>query len=1050
MFTPVHCMKSMLNKIYGALSVVIASRVGVDFVKRKRTLMRAIFEMGHCWTARFVRNGATAQFLPDRSEVLVIAGPYPYTAFAFIIQKVPTLLEAAVEYIGEIFHNDQCALRKLPVPELVKVRPYNKEEICNILKDQSSAFQQQILKIFASGQIDLCLQTVSELSVEFLDFEINEIFLTCVKKEFVAMSFSTVYTYIKKWIDFLLQNTSGIRNHCLLLKQLICCTNLLQNEQLQLLLHEILPQAYLHLCSIKQYSMASVIAEVILYSIALPATYSDNCDRGVLRNVWDKLFLAEDCTRSPHFNLCTVLVMSSLDFDCTQYMQCLEKSLADFKENGDHTFSTRKQFMDLLEANLGVLLSHSQSNHSELLLNVLITSHLENNDVIFQKTLKYFRLKNILGVKISSWKIMMSEFVPASYHVLLSGKKFYQIMELLCGNGFSLKTLPVSLRVTLFSVLISLIPCISPEFFETIVESTLSIMRSDAKLFQNLINNCEERIVKKYIKILLRCGYTNNSSKSTQLLVKDLLLSNCRCDMFATKCDAVLKAVAQRSLVGDQYYFLKPLCDAFNEFHYETNAEESSKLRVVAEKVFQHVCGLVSPLDCKDIKKMSLFELYLSMVSAVKILQDNDTTVTAKETENTTEHIKISDQFCKALCKHPERVIEAGVMSEQLSQLLRRSILWMVKRGKLERIISWKYVKYFELYDETTINDVINIASVEMLRSLLHSSRDLNGSKKFALYFALAKHQNEEKRKLLCAVLEDVLKIVVDVAETNYLTALGFLQHVIPVGLFPVVTGSVYERDFVSFALTVLAVNCGLLSSDFIALRNAVSLLLNCLRFGAQSVTNDQCSLYINLFVCVGRAIHKYVDDASVVDPQFIRHLSFSFAKVASEMVKYKRSFSRVAPFIISECLEDVDYLSFALFRVFSMCDCHSIALLTTNLPLLQKTRFANLTIVMGRELLTVIFRLFCLIYVDECFAKGRCKHPEVLVRLGRNQNHSVPVCPSASASWNEKFEPKQLLQNVISCDGLLCNRCRCNVEMGYKLSNNTDRAACVLTCPKI
>lgn len=53
----------------------------------------------------------------------------------------------------------------------------------------------------------------------------------------------------------------------------------------------------------------------------------------------------------------------------------------------------------------------------------------------------------------------------------------------------------------------------------------------------------------------------------------------------------------------------------------------------------------------------------------------------------------------------------------------------------------------------------------------------------------------------------------------------------------------------------------------------------------------------------------------------------------------------QVAPFIISECLEDAEYLSFALFRIFSMCDTHSIALLTTNLPLLQKTRFANLSL---------------------------------------------------------------------------------------------------------
>ncbi|VIO89554.1 Uncharacterized protein BM_BM338 [Brugia malayi] len=62
-------------------------------------------------------------------------------------------------------------------------------------------------------------------------------------------------------------------------------------------------------------------------------------------------------------------------------------------------------------------------------------------------------------------------------------------------------------------------------------------------------------------------------------------------------------------------------------------------------------------------------------------------------------------------------------------------------------------------------------------------------------------------------------------------------------------------------------------------------------------------------------------------------------------MVKYERSFSRVAPFIISECLEDAECLSLALFRIFSICDGHSVALLTSNLPQLQKTRFANLSL---------------------------------------------------------------------------------------------------------
>ncbi|EJD75891.1 hypothetical protein LOAG_17041 [Loa loa] len=889
--------------------------------------------------------------------------------------------------------NDGKSKIKFKIPKKIDAGLFNKQEICSILKDANSTFPQQLMKIFTSGQIDLFLQAVSDLSVECSDFEINEISLTYLRKEFVVMSSATVYNYTKKWIDFLLQNNSGARNHCLLLKQLICCTNLLQNNQLQSLLHEVLPQAYRHLCFMKQFSSASVIAEVIFYSIALPAAYSDDCDREALRNVWNKLLLPEESVRSAHFNLCTVLVMSSLGFGCAQYMQFLENSLNDLKESEDLLFSNRKQFHVLLEANLGVLLSHCQSNQSELLLNILVTFHLENNDLylLIQSVFRYSGLidnyaskvlqpffrclllrlssfadenfpqqegnvgiwirKSVVEIlsmssksyedELNSWKMVISAFVPASHLMPLSEKRLCQIVQSVCGKGFSLKTLPVSLRVVLFCVLISLIPCISSEVFEIVVESTLSIMRSDVKLFRSLINSCKEKTVKKYIKTLLRCGCLNNSSKNTQILVKEFLLSSCSCDMLALKCDVILKAAVQKSLIEEQYYFLKPLCETFNEIHYEINAGENRTLRIATEKVFQHIYELISPFDCMDTRKSALFELFLSVLSVVKILQDNGTTVTEREIENTAEHIRIADQVCKTLCKHPDKLIEFGIISKQLSQLLRRSILWMVKRGKLEHIISWKYVRYFELYDESTVNDIISAASMEMLESLLHSSsHDLHASEKFALYFALAKHQNEEKRKLLSSVLKDVLEVIVDIAGTDYLTTVAFLHHILPVA-----SGSAYARDYVSFALTVLAVDYELLFSDPAALRSAVSLLLDCLRFGTNSIINDQCSFYMTLFVCVGRAIQKYVNDASAISPRFIRHLSYGFAKVAGEMLKYERSFSRVAPFIISECLEDAECLSLALFRIFSICDGHSVALLTTNLPLLQKTRFANLSL---------------------------------------------------------------------------------------------------------
>ncbi|VDP14231.1 unnamed protein product [Onchocerca flexuosa] len=79
---------------------------------------------GHCWIARFIRNGAAAQFLPGRNEVFVITTPFLHTAVVFIIQKVPTLFEAVVEHIGELLHENQYAPHRLPIPELVKFDIY--------------------------------------------------------------------------------------------------------------------------------------------------------------------------------------------------------------------------------------------------------------------------------------------------------------------------------------------------------------------------------------------------------------------------------------------------------------------------------------------------------------------------------------------------------------------------------------------------------------------------------------------------------------------------------------------------------------------------------------------------------------------------------------------------------------------------------------------------------------------------------------------------------------------------------------------------------------
>uniref|UniRef100_A0A183DDC8 Mic1 domain-containing protein n=1 Tax=Gongylonema pulchrum TaxID=637853 RepID=A0A183DDC8_9BILA len=73
------------------------------------------------------------------------------------------------------------------------------------------SFSQHLSELFANGQIDLCLQLISQLSVECLDYEINEILLTHLKKQFIIMGYTTVCNYVEKWTECIFQSASGNR-----------------------------------------------------------------------------------------------------------------------------------------------------------------------------------------------------------------------------------------------------------------------------------------------------------------------------------------------------------------------------------------------------------------------------------------------------------------------------------------------------------------------------------------------------------------------------------------------------------------------------------------------------------------------------------------------------------------------------------------------------------------------------------------------------------------------------------------------------------------------
>lgn len=95
-------------------------------------------------------------------------------------------------------------------------------------------------------------------------------------------------------------------------------------------------------------------------------------------------------------------------------------------------------------------------------------------------------------------------------------------------------------------------------------------------------------------------------------------------------------------------------------------------------------------------------------------------------------------------------------------------------------------------------------------------------------------------------MLEDVLKTVVDIAETDYLAALRFLRHIIPVGLFRYSGGlhyTVFFSHIFLFHLNSIAYQILKLVSILIAnLKNYVK----CLSVNRLTLISSKCHCYMD------------------------------------------------------------------------------------------------------------------------------------------------------------------------------------------------------------
>uniref|UniRef100_A0A0M3IF54 Secreted protein n=1 Tax=Ascaris lumbricoides TaxID=6252 RepID=A0A0M3IF54_ASCLU len=88
----------------------------------------------------------------------------------------------------------------------------------------------------------------------------------------------------------------------------------------------------------------------------------------------------------------------------------------------------------------------------------------------------------------------------------------------------------------------------------------------------------------------------------------------------------------------------------------------------------------------------------------------------------------------------------------------------------------------------------------------------------------------------------------------------------------------------------------------------------------------------------------------------------------------------------------------------------------------------------------------------SEPLRSDNCRISETMVSLRYGNVHEVPICfPIIKYPTGEKTEDtggKPIRYDRFTCHKDRCNLCRCDVSRGYKLSNDSRNAECVMLCP--
>lgn len=498
---------------------------------------------------------------------------------------------------------------------------------------------------------------------------------------------------------------------------------------------------------------------------------------------------------------------------------------------------------------------------------------------------------------------------------------------------------------TLLGALLQLITVADESYFAIVLRSIVAIFRWNSAYCRGLLARCGLKACKPFERLAMR-GQAYGCMEDTRILLTEYLLSSSTGSIFVEKGAGILRMLPLQDIEWDLCSMLvSSVSTAFSMLRKELLLDEATiSSRFLSDRVLPLVEKQLNASGCVGVEGANIehLELFISTLSVLRELQLVEKKL--RVDLHMGAQIECAAKICAVICGRKRKTHLAEHLQSN-SDLIAAALDFLLAQGEHADVMKWRCLTAIISNRKDVVEKILADASVQELQCLLHSQIKSSSVRHvLEVCVVVGTLQNDQKRAVLLEVFDDIMRMMVDVVAEDARLVLRLARV-----LFPQVSGSTNGRRLLSFVLGVISISFPFLvestvmtDEDAELLVEIVNTLLEGIRWCASSVTDEQCALYAQLCLRTIQAVQRY----AATSPSNIALLArnvYGVSSVTHAIAMHKAPFSRIAPFIISDCLRGTKDVDLALRHLLSICDRYGVALLTSNLPPSQKRAFAHL-----------------------------------------------------------------------------------------------------------